>query len=382
MLLRNHKIYNMKTNIKLPVLGISLLSGALFIAGCNNAATPVATTASAPGAAVPADAPAGSSAAEAEAKTGDHHGDEAHELTPHTHSTDLTFSSEPSLLTPGVTALWTLKITDKKTGRPVNDYTLVHDKLMHLIVVSRDLKWFNHLHPELRPDGKFVVSAQLPRAGSYKLYADYTPKGEEQEIAQHAFATAGETARPLKAQLVPDKAQGMWMVKNETSHPEGDPAGAAGGNYQVALMPMPMKLVAGQDAMLHFQVRDANGQPISDLQPYLGALGHCVILSDDSDVYLHSHPMGASMEGMKGMNHDMGDGKMEGMKMDGMKMDAPTTASGPDVIFHTNFPRAGLYKVWGQFKHKGKVVTAPFVVNVAAGAAGAHDGDENQAHAH
>ncbi len=369
----------MKTNIKLPVLGLSLLGGALFIAGCNNAATPPAATTTT---AAVADAPSGSSAAEAEAKTGDAHGDDAHELTPHTHSTDLTFSSEPSELTPGKTALWTLKITDKKTGRPVNDFTVVHDKLMHLIVVSRDLKWFNHLHPELKPDGTFVVSAELPRAGSYKLYADYTPKGEEQEIAQHAFATKGETAKPLRAQLTPDKAQGMWMLKDETSHPEGDPAGAAGGKYQVALMPMPMKLVAGQDAMLHFQVRDAKGQPINDLEPYLGALGHCVILSDDSDVYLHSHPMGASMEGMEGMegmNHDMGD-----MKMEGMKMDAPkTAASGPDVIFHTNFPRAGLYKIWGQFKHKGKIVTAPFVVNVGQGTGkAAPKVDESKPHSH
>ena len=360
----------MKSHLKLPILGLSLLSGALLVAGCSNSQSEVADAAPV---STEVDAPAGSSAAEADAKTGDAHGDEAHELTPHTHSTALAFSSEPSELTPGKTALWTLKITDKKTGQPVNDYTVVHDKLMHLIVVSRDLKWFNHLHPELKPNDTFVVSAQLPRAGSYKLYADYTPKGEEQEIAQHAFATKGETAKPLKAQLTPDKAQGMWLLKNETSHPEGDPAGTAGGNYQVALMPMPMKLVAGQDAMLHFQVRDAKGKPLTDLEPYLGALGHCVILSDDSDVYLHSHPMGTKMEGMKGMDHDMG----------AMKMDAPkTAASGPDVIFHTNFPRAGLYKIWGQFKHRGKIVTAPFVVKVGEGEAGAATQDESQPHSH
>ncbi len=362
----------MKTNIKLPILGISLLSGALFIAGCsNNSVTPVATTENAP----EIDSPAGSSAAVSDAKTGDAHGDEAHELTPHTHSTDLAFSSEPSELAPGQSALWTLKITDKKTGQPVNDYTVVHDKLMHLIVVSRDLKWFNHLHPELKPNGTFVVSAQLPSAGSYKLYADYTPKGEEQEIAQHAFATKGETAKPLKPQLTPDKAQGMWMLKDATSHPEGDPAGAAGGKYQVALMPMPMQLVAGQDAMMHFQVRDAAGQPLADLEPYLGAKGHCVILSDDSDVYLHSHPMGASMEGMKGMDHDMS----------AMKMEAPPAAAGgSDVIFHTTFPRAGLYKMWGQFKHKGKIITAPFVVNVGEGTgkAAPKNVDESKPHSH
>jgi hypothetical protein len=34
------------------------------------------------------------------------------------------------------------------------------------------------------------------------------------------------------------------------------------------------------------------------------------------------------------------------------------------VMFHTQFPSAGVYKVWGQFQVDGKVITAPFVVQV------------------
>ena len=129
---------------------------------------------------------------------------------------------------------------------------------------------------------------------------------------------------------------------------KGDPA-----ESQVALMPMPEKIEAGKDVMLHFQVRGGDREPLDNLQPYLGAKGHCVILSADPKQYLHTHPA---------------DGEH---KMDGMSAPMKSTPSGgADVMFHTNFPRAGMYKVWGQFKYKNKIITAPFVVNVAAAAKG------------
>ncbi|MDF2440203.1 MAG: hypothetical protein JWN98_1187, partial [Abditibacteriota bacterium] len=283
-------------------------------------------------------------------------------------------------LTVGKSATWTLKITNQKSGQPFNDFEIVHDKLMHLIVVKKDLSWFNHIHPEHKGDGTFVVTTTLPTAGTYKLYADYTPKGSGQEVAPHEFATTGAQDQSAPALLVNDKMQGAWMKKKVTAHNEGEPEVKSGPTYEVALMPMPMPLRAGEDSMLHFQVRDAAGKPVKDLQPYLGAMGHCVILSSDTESYLHSHPM----EG--GGNHDMS--KMGDMK--NMKHSAPPKSGGPDVMFHTNFPSAGQYKAWGQFMHKGKVITAAFIVNVGEakpGAAGAapHShapGEESTPHAH
>jgi hypothetical protein len=327
------------------------------------------------------DAPAGSSAQEASTKTGDHHADAAGESKAHTHSTKLDFSSTPGALPVGKAATWTLKITDQNSGQPVKDYEIVHDKLMHLIVVKNDLSWFNHIHPEHKGDGTFEVSATLPTAGSYKLYADYTPKGGEQEIATHEFGTSGAQSTATPVLLVNDKMQGPWMTKKVVAHPEGEPDAKGGTTYEVALMPMPMPIRAGQDTMMHFQIRDAKGQPLKDLQPYLGAMGHCVILSSDTESYLHSHPM----EG--GADHDMS--KMGDMK--NMKHAAPPKSGGPDVMFHTNFPSAGQYKVWGQFMHKGKIITASFVVTAgearpgAAKAGDGHDhapGEESKPHAH
>ena len=352
----------------LLALGVPFAVGSTLVAGCGQQQSPAEPVAQV------ADAPAGSTADEAEKKTGQESG-AMNGMKARTDSTKLAFSSEPSGLPVGKAATWTLKITDAENGQPVKDFAVVHDKLMHLIVVRKDLSWFNHIHPEHKGDGTFVVTTALPTASEYKLYADYTPKAGGNEVAQHEFsAGSATTASP---QLVPDKMQGPWMTKKVTAHPEGEPEKKGGATYEVALMPMPMPLLAGQDSMLHFQVRDAKGKPIKDLQPYLGAMGHCVILSSDTKSYLHSHPMEGGMDDMGGMKHDMS-------KMGDMKHSAPPKSGGPDVMFQTNFPTAGLYKAWGQFMHKGKIITAPFVVNVGAGKAGAATGqqDESKPHSH
>ena len=342
----------------------------LIMAGCGGGSTPDSAQTTSK-----TEAPKNSSAKETSEKSGDH-GDAAHNLQAHTHATKLEFSAKSGAPTGGASDVWTIKILNAKSGAPVGDFETVHDKLMHLIVVKKDLSWFNHIHPKHEGNGVFTVAATLPSGGDFKLYADYTPKGGEQEVAQHEISAEGVSAAAPK--LVADKMTGAWMIKKVLAHPEGEPQAKGGAAYQVAMMPMPAKLVAGKEAMLHFQIRDAKGKPIKDLQPYLGAMGHCVILSEDTESYLHSHPM----EG--GAKHDMskmGDGKMD---MSKMKESAPPKSGGPDVMFHTTVPKAGLYKAWGQFMHKGKIITAAFVLNVGAGAAipPAHDDTGTAPHAH
>lgn len=363
-----------------PGMGVVVLAaGALLaITGCQQQ-TQSETQSGVRPAQTASDAPENSSADEAKEKTGagESGAGQGVAMAAAPHSTKLNFSSTPASLPVGKAATWTLQINDAQSGQPVKDFSVVHDKLMHLIVVKKDLSWFNHIHPQHKGGGAFTVTTALPTAGDYKLYADYTPKGKAQEVPQHEFS-AGTATTAVAPQLVPDKMQGAWMTKKVVAHPEGEPNAKGGATYEVALMPMPMPLKAGEDSMLHFQVRDAKGTPIKDLQPYLGAMGHCVILSSDTKSYLHSHPMEGGMEG--GGKHDMS-------KMGEMKHSAPPKSGGPDVMFHTNFPTAGLYKAWGQFMHKGKIITAAFVVNVGAAKGGAtkdstHDHDESQPHAH
>lgn len=285
------------------------------------------------------------------AKPVGHSDDAAHGSEVHTHSTRMRVISAPAVIQAGKSATITLEIVDNADGTPINDFEIVHDMKLHLILASSDLSWFNHLHPEFIGNGKFRIETMLPYAGKFRVYADYKPKGEEGEVAYAEIDAKG--ANPLAAtpKLVAGKIQDGWMTTEAIGWPEGKTKemllNSKSTAYQVALMPMPEVVKAGEDVMLHFQVRDQSGKPLENLQPYLGAKGHCVILSADPKLYLHTHPAD------------------EEHQMDGMTM----SGGGSDVMFHTNFPRAGLYKVWGQFKHNDTIVTAPFVVNVAAGSA-------------
>ena len=279
------------------------------------------------------------------------HGGAGHDVAGgHTHTTKLLFSSQPTRITAGKVAKWTLKVVDDIDNAPISDFKVVHDKLLHLIIVSKDMRWFNHLHPRHKGKGVFELEAILPRAGRYKLYADYHPKEREAEVAQHELTVAGPRPRGAQPGLVADRLRGGWMTKIVRSAIEGKPDTPTGPAYQVGLMPMPAGIEAGEDVMLHFRVRDARGKPVK-LEPYLGAMGHLVLLSADSNTYLHTHPLDGS-HNMAGMSH------------------GALPKSGADVMFHTKFPRAGLYKAWGQFKHGGKIITAPFVLKVGGAATG------------
>src|SRR4029077_1536401 len=47
----------------------------------------------------------------------------------------------------------TFRVTDPKTRKPVKQFEVVHEKLFHLFIVSHDLEYFAHVHPELQADG-------------------------------------------------------------------------------------------------------------------------------------------------------------------------------------------------------------------------------------
>src|SRR5690606_5307710 len=121
----------------------------------------------------PSDAESGATPASTTKAASDDHGGADHALEGgHTHTTKLVFASQPETIQAGQSAKWTLKIVDDIDNTPITEFDVVHDKLMHLIVVSKDLAWFNHLHPEHKGEGVFEVETVVPRAGSYKLFAD------------------------------------------------------------------------------------------------------------------------------------------------------------------------------------------------------------------
>ncbi|GAA3113044.1 hypothetical protein GCM10010466_00090 [Planomonospora alba] len=199
-------------------------------------------------------------------------------------------------------------------GRPVTRFTPQHDKELHLIVVRRDLTGFQHLHPEMEADGTWSVPLTLPEPGEYRAFADFAPEGR-----------AGMT---LGTDL---SAPGDYRPE-----PVGEAVRTATvDGYTVTLAG---DLVAGRSSGLTLSV-SKDGEPVTDLEPYLGAYGHLVALRDGDLAYLHVHPGG-----------EPGDGK---------------TAAGPGITFHAEVPSAGTYRLFLDFKHGGAVRTAEFTAATA-----------------
>ena len=258
------------------------------------------------------------------------------------------FKSEPGEIKAGTPATLVFTVKDRQGG-VVKDLQIVHEKPMHLLVVSKDLAEFYHVHPEQSADGSYRVSHAFPNGGEYKLYADFTPQNAAQVVEQIDLKVAGDER--AKVPLQEDA--------NFTKAVEG---------LKVVMKP-DAKIQAGKDVMLNFQIFDAaSNKPATDLQNYLGELAHFVIISEDMKDFVHAHPMGKGekMNDMKTGGEKAGDHNADGHSHSTME-GTVTKPSQSEVAAHTAFPRAGLYKVWAQFQRGGKVITVPFVVNAAGG---------------
>ena len=89
-----------------------------------------------------------------------------------------------------------LAVREPGTGTLVTKFVELHEKTLHLFVVSRDLRYFAHVHPEQRPDGTFSLSHSLP-AGRYMLIADFLPSGGTVQMVQKAIIVSGGRRRSV-----------------------------------------------------------------------------------------------------------------------------------------------------------------------------------------
>jgi hypothetical protein len=144
-------------------------------------------------------------------------------------------------------------------GETVRDFDVEHEKRMHLIVARRDLTGFQHLHPEQVADGSWETTAELDEAGSYRLFADFSHKGENQTLATDLRVDGPADLKPL---------------------PEPATTAVSDGGYEVRLD------AAGDD--LAFTITK-DGEPVRT-EPYLGAGGHLVALREGDLAFLHVHP--------------------------------------------------------------------------------------------
>jgi Cu+-exporting ATPase len=215
-------------------------------------------------------------------------------------------------------------LLDTTTGRPVEDLTRSHEAWMHLIATRDDLGTFTHIHP--RPTGQpgqLAVDITFPTAGRYIINTEFRRQGEMADVhARQMITVPGPASAPVTLTESPRSVivDGIRVQLD----------GAA---------------ETRRESTLHFTLTDATtGRPVNDLQPYLAAAGHVVIMRADGQTFAHEHA--------------------EVIDADGRPVFAlPGTTFGPDLDVHAEFPTAGIYQVWAQFRlADGDLLTAPFTL--------------------
>lgn len=213
----------------------------------------------------------------------------------------------PKKIVPGAKTAMTFEVVNPVSRKRVTEFDIVHEKLFHLFLVSRDLRFFAHEHPVLDQAGAFHFDWNFPQTGMYRVLTDYYPHGGTPQLNTSTLFVAGQASEPVKlaADLAPQKSE----------------------NVSAALTMDPPEPIAGFKTLLFFDLTPGDG-----LEPYLGAWGHMLAASEDLVDMIHNHPF-------------LADG-------------------GSRVQFNLIFPRAGMYRVWVQFQRKGVVNTVAFNVPV------------------
>ncbi|MFL5860856.1 MAG: hypothetical protein ACJ780_08770 [Solirubrobacteraceae bacterium] len=202
---------------------------------------------------------------------------------------------------------------------------------VHLIIVRDDLAHIIHEHPPISPTGILRQKVTFPAPGPYRVLVDVYPD-------------------------IPGGQPNFQLSRNVTVrgayHPTGLPAFRAhqvvdGIHFDMASH---QKIHAIQAVFLHVNVTDAHGRPVR-FTPWFGALAHAIFFQNGALNYFHTHVCAPAAPNC---------GSIGGTRT----VSGRSTAPGKLTI-GVLLPVPGTWRLFVQLKVHGRVVTAPFTLNVA-----------------
>ena len=250
---------------------------------------------------------------------------------------------------------WLLRFFDGHTHQQITDYDVMHGKLMHMIVVKDDLSEFAHIHPKLNPDGSFSIrvnaededpdNQDLPQSvlspGRFFIFTEALPKDAEMMI-MNRFEIFADSATSTRAKPLPID---LDMNKNEDFvakyfKDNGSP-GVEGDRYRVEFSIELFDWCNYYLPKFYFKIlENSNGvyQPAENLEEWLTMGGHAVLvglngekIEDRTFYHLHSFS----------------------------PIDEPAFYTFPYDNHQEGLPD-GEYKIWGQFKREGQILSFSF----------------------
>ena len=259
----------------------------------------------------------------------------------------LVFRTQPAQVRPREQVTLFFTFLRPGTDEIVKDFEVVHTKQFHLFVVSRDLEIFQHIHPLMRDDGTWTIETSVPKPGGYQLLCDFMPRGGTGQFLTAPLVTAG-----YEGDLAADSAR---LIADATFR-------KSAGDLTATLSLDPPRPASCQYVHLNFYLTDTTtGRPVTDLQAYLGQFSHLLLLSEDLQCYVHSHPINLVVQSE--------DPAAVPEYIIAPDADLTKIRGGPRVTFDALLPKAGLFRAWAQFQRNDRVLTVPFTFSVAQGTA-------------
>ncbi len=258
----------------------------------------------------------------------------------HAHSTGdadvvVNLETRPAEIQAGIPATIVFLIKDSE-GKPVQDLTITHDRLLHVVMASEDFSVFAHIHPEdfgpitpeMRNAARYSVRYTFPKAGRYLVAVDSAVR--DRSFSRHFII--GVKGEPKMGSLQKDFSRKKKF-----------------GDYTVTFTSTPERIVAGKEITINYAIQK-DGEPVTDLQPYLAAPMHLAVISEDLKDFIHVHGElpGAAAEHSQGGHMHMG----------------VPARFGPEIRAHIVFPKKGVYQIFSEVQHQGRVIAAGFMVEV------------------
>ncbi|MFJ1756596.1 hypothetical protein [Kitasatospora sp. NPDC088134] len=202
-------------------------------------------------------------------------------------------------------------------GAVLTQYQPEQTKQMHFYAIRSDLSGFQHLHPTMAPDGTWTAPLAALEPGDWRMYTSFVPgtgagAGTGLVLSRTANVPGAATAVPLPP------AAASTTVDGYTVTVAGAPKAGKAGELTVTV--------------------SKDGQPVTDLQPYLETYAHLTAFHAGDQAFAHLHP----------------------------ETRATGAGGGPTLPFHAELPAPGDWRLFLQFQTGGTLHTAALTLNVAA----------------
>jgi len=196
--------------------------------------------------------------------------------------------------------LFNIHLDDSEGNAPILMES--HGKFMHLIIISDDFQEFYHVHPTKVDESNFNAEISLNENKGYKAFVDISVK-DKNYLIKPLTVSSIDTHQLVTLELDKNRTKKINGKSIELKHSD---------------------FITGKKVDLEFLFQEGI---VPD--PYLGALGHVVIIDKNIQQFIHVHPK-----------------------------------SEHETIFETQFDKAGIYKLWGEFQFGDSIITFPFVFEV------------------